>query len=80
MTLKIVSHDGQTEVHSVRIDDGRIEIISIETGTNVSISDMEELSPGFKSILDNATNTHEVLDGLSQVNADYVWAHVSGQL
>ena len=80
MTLKIVNSDGQNEVHSVRVDDGRIEIISIETGTNVSISDMEELFPGFKSILDNATNTHEVLDGLSQVNADYVWAHVSGKL
>lgn len=80
MTLKIVNNDGQNEVHSVRIDDGRIEIISIETGTNVSISDMEELFPGFKSIIDSAATTHEVLDGLSQVNSDYVWAHVSGQL
>ena len=80
MTLKIANNDGQNEVHSVRVDDGRIEIISIETGTNVSISDMEELFPGFKSILDNATNTHEVLDGLSQANSDYIWAHVSGQL
>lgn len=80
MTLKIVNNNGQNEVHSVRIDDGRIEIISIETGANVSISDMEELFPGFKSIIDNAATTHEVLDGLSQVNSDYIWAHVSGQL
>ena len=80
MTLKIVNNNGQNEVHSVRIDDGRIEIISIETGTNVSISDIEELWPDFKSIIDNASTTHEVLDGLSQVNSDYVWAHVSGQL
>ena len=80
MTLKIVNNDGQNEVHSVRIDDGRIEIISIETGTNVSISDMEELFPGFKSIIDSAATTHEVLDGLAQTNFDYVWARVSGKL
>ncbi|TMS48202.1 hypothetical protein [Acinetobacter lwoffii] len=80
MTLKIVNNDGQNEVHSVRIDEGRIEIISIETGANVSISDIEELFPGFKSIIDNASTTHEVLDELSQVNSDYIWAHVSGQL
>lgn len=80
MTLKIVNNDLTKEVHSVRIDDGRIEIISIETGTNVSMSDMEELFPGFKSIIDSATDTASLLAALQQTNADYIWAHVSGKL
>lgn len=80
MTLKIVNNNGQNEVHSVRIDDGRIEIISIESGENVSISDMGDIFPDFKSIIDSASTTHEILDGLIQTNSDYIWAHVSGQL
>lgn len=36
MTLKIVNHNGVSEVHSVRIDDGVISIIDIETGESVS--------------------------------------------
>ncbi|UJA01000.1 hypothetical protein [Acinetobacter johnsonii] len=80
MTLKIVNNDGQNEVHSVRIDDGRIEIISIETGVNVPISEMEEIFPNFKTIIDSASKTSELLDGLTQTNSDYIWAHVSGKL
>ena len=80
MTLKIVNNDGQNEVHSVRVDDGRIEIISIETGTNVSISDMEETFPDFKAIIDTSKTTYELLDRLAQTNPNYIWAYVSGKI
>lgn len=80
MTLKIANNDGQNEVHSVRVDDGRIEIISIETGTNVSISDMEETFPDFKAIIDTSKTTYELLDRLAQTNPNYIWAHVSGKI
>lgn len=80
MTLKIVNNDKLHEVHSVRIDDGHIEVIAIEDGSDVKISDMEELFPDFKEIIDNATDTVELLAALQQTNSDYIWAHVSGKL
>lgn len=80
MTLKIVNNDGQNEVHSVRVDDGRISIISIETGDNISLSDMEETFPDFKEIIDTSKTTYELLDRLAQTNPNYIWAHVSGKI
>ena len=80
MTLKIVNNDLTKEVHSVRIDDGVITIIAIEDGSDVKIADMEELFPDFKEIIDNATETVELLAALQQTNPDYIWAHVSGKL
>ena len=80
MTLKIVNNDLTKEVHSVRIDDGVITVIAIEDGSDVKIADMEELFPDFKEIIDNATDTVELLAALQQTNPDYIWAHVSGKL
>lgn len=80
MTLKIVNNDGQQEVHSVRIEDGIITVISIEDGERILISDMEEIFPDFKSIIDSASNTLEILNGLTLTNPNYIWAHVSGKL
>lgn len=78
--LKIVNNDLTKEVHSVRIDDGVITVIAIEDGSDVKISDMEELFPDFKEIIDNATDTVELLAALQQTNDKYIWAHVSGKL
>ena len=80
MTLKIVNNDLTKEVHSVRIDDGVITVIAIEDGSDVKISDMEELFPDFKNIIDNATDTASLLAALQQTNSGYIWAHVSGKL
>ncbi|QGR75593.1 hypothetical protein [Acinetobacter lwoffii] len=80
MTLKIVNNDLTKEVHSVRIDDGVITVIAIEDGSDVKISEMEELFPYFKEIIDNATNTVELLATLQQTNDKYIWAHVSGKI
>lgn len=80
MTLKIVNNDLTKEVHSVRIDDGVITVIAVEDGSDVKIADMEELFPDFKEIIDNATDTVELLAALQQTNPDYIWAHVSGKL
>lgn len=80
MTLKIINNDLTKEVHSVRIDDGVITVIAVEDGSDVKIADMEELFPYFKEIIDNATNTAEILAALQQTNPDYIWAHVSGKL
>ena len=80
MTLKIVNNDLTKEVHSVRIDDGVITVIAVEDGSDVKIADMEELFPDFKNIIDNATDTVELLTALQQTNPNYIWAHVSGKL
>lgn len=80
MTLKIVNNDLTKEVHSVRIDDGVITVIAIEDGFDVKISDMEELFPDFKKIIDNATDTASLLAALQQTNDQFIWAHVSGKL
>ena len=80
MTLKIVNNDLTKEVHSVRIDDGVITVIAVEDGSDVKISDMEELFPDFKEIIDNATDTASLLAALQQTNDKYIWAHVSGKL
>lgn len=80
MTLKIVNNDLTKEVHSVRIDDGVITVIAIEDGSDVKLSDMEKTFPNFKEIVDNATETVELLAALQQTNPDYIWAHVSGKL
>lgn len=79
MTLKIVSNNGLEEVHSVRID-GTIEVISVETGSRISIEEMEEMFPDFQNIIDSAESTLDVLYGLQSTNPDYIWAHVSGKL
>ena len=79
MTLKIVSNKGLEEVHSVRID-GTIEVISVETGSRISIEEMEEIFPDFQNIIDSAESTLDVLYGLQSTNPDYIWAHVSGKL
>ena len=80
MTLKIVNNNGQNETHSVRVDDGKIEVILIETGDNISLSDMEETFPDFKEIIDTSKTTYELLDRLVQTNPNYIWAHVSGKI
>lgn len=80
MTLKIVNNDSTKEVHSVRIDDGVVSVIAIEDGSDVKIAEMEKLFPNFKEIVDNATDTVELLAALQQTNSDYIWAHVSGKL
>lgn len=80
MTLKIVNNDLTKEVHSVRIDDGVITVIAIEDGSDVKLSDMEKTFPNFKEVVDNATDTVELLAALQQTNPDYIWAHVSGKL
>ncbi|NWK48413.1 hypothetical protein HYG90_04290 [Acinetobacter sp. SwsAc7] len=80
MTLKIVNHDGNHEVHSVRLDDGVVSVVEIQSGESVSVADMEELFPGFKTIVGVAESTGELLDALYQTNHDYQWAHVSGKL
>lgn len=80
MTLKIVNNDLIHEVHSVRIDDGVVTVIAIADGSNVDISEMEDLFPEFKEIIDKAIDTEDLLIKLHQTNLDYVWAHVSGKL
>lgn len=80
MTLKIVNNDLTKEIHSVRIDDGVITVIAVEDGSDVKLSEMEELFPDFKEIIDNATDTVELLVALQQTNSDYIWAHVSGKI
>lgn len=80
MTLKIVNNNGQHEVHSVRIDDGRIEVILIESGENISLLDMEEIFPGFKVAIDKSESMLQVIENLTLLNAGYVWAHVSSKL
>ena len=80
MTLKIVNNNGQNETHSVRVDDGKIEVILIETGDNISLSDMEETFPDFKAIIDTSKTTYELLDRLVQTNPNYIWAYVSGKI
>lgn len=80
MTLKIVNNNLTKEVHSVRIDDGYIDIIAIEDGSNVKVSDMELLFPNFKTIVDNALDTESLLAELQASNPNFVWAHVSGKL
>lgn len=79
MTLKIVNNDLTKEIHSVRID-GTIEVISVETGSRISLEEMEEIFPDFQNIIDSAESTLDVLYGLQSTNADYIWAHVSGKL
>lgn len=79
MTLKIVSNNGLEEVHSVRID-GTIEVISVETGSRISLEEIEEIFPDFQNIIDSAESTLDVLYGLQSTNPDYIWAHVSGKL
>ena len=80
MTLKIVSNNGTNEVHSVRVDDGRISIISIENGESVSLSDMEKLFPNFKNAINESESTLQVLENLTLLNPDYIWAHVSSKI
>ena len=80
MTLKIVNHNGNNEVHSVRIDDAVVSVIKIESGESVLIAEMEELFPDFKTIIGVAESTGELLDALYQANQNYQWAHVSGKL
>lgn len=80
MTLKIVSINSTDQVHSVRIDDGVVTVIAIKNGSDVKISEMEKIFPNFKEIVDNATDTAQLLSDLQQTNSDYIWAHVSGKL
>lgn len=80
MTLKIVNNDLTHEVHSVRIDDGVVTVIAIADGSNVDISEMEDLFPNFKNIIDQVVDTEDLLIKLQQTNPDYIWAHVSGKL
>lgn len=80
MTLKIVSNNGQAEVHSVRIDDGVITIIAIADGADVHIDEMESLFPNFTNIIHSASETSVLLGELQRANSDYIWAHVSGKL
>ena len=80
MTLKIVNNDLTKEVHSVRIDSGVIKVTSIETGNAVTIANMEKQFPGFKNIIENATDVAGLVGSLQSTNPDYIWAHVSGKL
>ena len=80
MTLKIVSINSTDQVHSVRIDDGVVTVIAIKNGSDMKVSDMEKIFPSFKEIIDNATDTAQLLSDLQQTNDDFIWAHVSGKL
>lgn len=80
MTLKIVSINSTDQVHSVRIDDGVVTVIAIKNGSDMKVSDMEKIFPSFKEIIDNSTDTAQLLSDLQQTNSDYIWAHVSGKL
>ena len=80
MTLKIVNNNLLKEIHLVSIDDGSIEVTKIEDGSKVNIDDMETEFNGFQSVIENATDTFDVLTGLSQLNHNYIWAHVSGKI
>ena len=78
--LKIVNNDGLKEVHSVFIDDGSVSVVDVETGHNVSLSDIEELFPNLIETIQTSTSTAELITSLSLLNEDYQWAHVSGIL
>lgn len=78
--LKLVNNDGVKEVHSVFIDDGVVTIVDINSGDNVTHSEMNEIFPNFVEVIQESTSTAEVITYLSLLNADYVWAHVSGSL
>lgn len=78
--LKIVNNDGLKEVHSVFIDDGSVSVVDIESGENVTHAEMNEIFPDFVEVIQESTSTAEVITYLSLLNADYVWAHVSGSL
>lgn len=78
--LKIVSNNGETEVHSVWIDDGAISVVDISTGSSVPLNVFEGDFPGFQNIILSASSTEDVLLGLGGCNQEYIWAHVSGKL
>lgn len=80
MTLKIVNNDLTKEVHLVSINGSNIEVKNIETGNTVTISNMEKLFPGFKSIVENATDVAALVGSLQSTNDQFIWAHVSGKL
>ena len=79
-TLTIVNNNGEHEVHSVRIDDGHISVLSIEDGSTIKMAEMESLFPGFKEIIKSADSTLSLLENLQSLRGDYIWAHVSGKL
>lgn len=78
--LKLVNNDGVKEVHSVFIDDGAITIVDINSGDNVTHSEMNEIFPDFVFVIQKSSSTGEVITNLSLLNEGYVWAHVSGSL
>lgn len=77
--LKIVSNNSVNEVHSVFIDDGAITIVDINSGDNVTHSEMNELFPNFADVIQKSSSTEEVITNLSLLNEGYIWAHVSGK-
>lgn len=78
--LKIVSNNSVNEVHSVFIDDGAITIVDINSGDNVTHSEMNEIFPNFVEVIQESSSTAELITSLSLLNEDYQWAHVSGIL
>lgn len=78
--LKIVNNNGEKEVHSVFIDDGAITVVDIESGKNVTHSEMNEIFPDFVEVIQESSSTAELITSLSLLNEDYQWAHVSGIL
>ncbi|WON80822.1 hypothetical protein OK024_03290 [Acinetobacter sp. UGAL515B_02] len=80
MTLKIVNNDLTKEVHLVSIDGSNIEVKNVETGNAVTIANMEKQFPGFKNIIENATDVAGLVGSLQSTNDQFIWAHVSGKL
>lgn len=80
MTLMIKSNKNGEEIHSVKIDDGHIEVVTIKDGKNMTVKKLEDTFQGFKETVDAAQDTAELLGALTSLNQDYIWAHVSGKL
>lgn len=78
--LKIVSNNGEVEVHSLWIDDGAISVVDIATGNSISLSTFENDFPDFQNVILSASSTEDVLTRLGECNPEYIWAHVSGKL
>lgn len=80
MTLMIKNNKDGEEVHSAKIDDGHIEVVTIKDGKNMTVKKLEETFPDFKETVDSAIDTADLLGALTSLNRDYIWAHVSGKL
>lgn len=80
--LELLTNKDGVEVHYVNFTRESFSIISHATGAEINAVDFEEIFPGFINIATSASNysTSELIGELSQLNRDYIWAHVSGGL